>query len=100
MSNGVCMVGASRFEKLLKVIGLMPRLALEVTLSNGNNLLVRVIGHLVVAALIIAGSHCDSLGSPLWPPLVAFGVPHHALTDCHGAVLLDCRWGPPSRCLG
>jgi hypothetical protein len=69
------MVGAGHLEKLLEVIGRLPHLALEVTLSGGNRLLVGVIGLLVVVTLITAGSNYDPLGLLLWPPLVAFGAP-------------------------
>jgi hypothetical protein len=80
MPNGVRMVGVGHFEKLLKVIGRLPHLTLEVTLSGSNELLIRVIG-LLVASLIAAGSDCDSLGSPLCPPLVAFDTPLCALAS-------------------
>jgi hypothetical protein len=82
MPNGVHMVGTGRFVKLLKVIIGRTRLVLEVALSSGNKLLIRVIGLLVIAARIAAGSDCNLLGSSLWPPLVAFGAPLHALADC------------------
>jgi hypothetical protein len=79
MPNRVHMVGAGRFEKLLKVIGGLPCLVLEVTFSSGNELLIGVIGLLVFATLVTAGGDCDSLGSLLWPPLVTFGAPLCAL---------------------
>jgi hypothetical protein len=82
MPNGVCMVGASRFEKLLEVINGLPHLALEVRLSSGNELLVGVISLLVIAALIVAGSDCDSLESLLWPPSVIFGALLRILAGC------------------
>jgi hypothetical protein len=68
MPDGVRMVGAGCFEKLLKVIGGLPCVTIEVALSNGNELLVKVVGLLVVDALTVAGSDCNSFGSPLWPP--------------------------------
>jgi hypothetical protein len=79
MPNRVHMVGAGRFEKLLKVISGLPSLVLEVTFSGGNELLIGVVGLLVFAALVTAGGDCDSLGSLLWPPLVTFGAPLCAL---------------------
>jgi hypothetical protein len=94
------MVGAGRFVKLLKVIIGRTRLVLEVALSSGNKLLIRVIGLLVIAARIAAGSDCNLLGSSLWPPLIAFGAPLHALADCLKGAPLDRRWGPHSCCLG
>jgi hypothetical protein len=82
MANGVRMVGASRFEKLLEVIGRLPHLVLDVALSSSDTLLIRVIGVLVVVTLIGAGSDHDSLGLPLWPRLVAFVTPFHAVASC------------------
>jgi hypothetical protein len=81
MANGVRMVGASRFEKLLKVIGRLQLLVLDVALTSSDKFLVRVIGLLVVVALIGAGSDHDSLGLPHWPRLVAFVTPLHALAS-------------------
>jgi hypothetical protein len=64
------------------VIGWLLCLALEVTLRSGNELLVRIVGLLVIIALIIAGSDYDPLGLPLWPPLVAFSAPLCAFVGC------------------
>jgi hypothetical protein len=69
MLSGVRMIGIGCLEKLLKVISILPRLALEVTL-------------LVIMPLITAGGDRDSLGPPLRPPLVAFGAPVCAITVC------------------
>jgi hypothetical protein len=74
-------VGAGHFEKLLKVIGRLSHLVHEVTLGGSNVLLIGIISRLVVVTLIAAGSDCNSLGSPLWPPLVAFGTPLCALVS-------------------
>jgi hypothetical protein len=49
-------------EKLLKVVGGLPRLAPEITLSSGDELLVVVANILVILTLIIAGGDRDSLG--------------------------------------
>jgi hypothetical protein len=68
------------------VIGGLLGLVLEVMLSGGNELLVGVIGLLVVAALIIASSDRDLLGSPLWTPPVTFSV-----CLCTPAGCLDVR---------
>jgi hypothetical protein len=59
------MVGAGCLEKLLEVIGRLPHQALEVVLNNGDVFLIRVAGHLVVVALIAAGSDHNSLDSLL-----------------------------------
>jgi hypothetical protein len=48
------MIGAGCLKKLLEVIGGLSRLALEVALSNGDELLVGVIGVLVIVDLIAA----------------------------------------------
>jgi hypothetical protein len=72
------MVGAGRFEKLLKVIGRLPRLALEVTLNSSDEFLIEVISLLVITVLVVAGSDHDSLGLPLCPlllPLALLFVP-------------------------
>jgi hypothetical protein len=86
------MVGTGQFEKLLEVIDGLPRLMLEVTLSSGNELLIGVIGLLVIAALIIAGTNHNSLGSPLCPllsPLALLFMP-----------LLTTLWDAPRPLLG
>jgi hypothetical protein len=80
--NGICMVGSGRLEKLIEVIGRLPRLALEITLGSGNELYVGIVSLLVVVTLVIAGSDCASLGLLLWPPLGAFGAPLHAFAGC------------------
>jgi hypothetical protein len=69
------MIGAGGLKKLLEVIGGLPHLVLEVMLSGSNELLIEIVGLLVIVTLIIVGSDYDSLGSPLWPPFVAFGTP-------------------------
>jgi hypothetical protein len=65
MPNGVYIVGAGRFEKLLDVIGGLTRLVLKVTLNSGDEFLIGVVDLFVVAALIAAGSNRDLLGSLL-----------------------------------
>jgi hypothetical protein len=82
MSDGVRMIGIGCLKKLLEVISGLPRLAFEVVLHGGDELLVGVTDFLVVIPLIIAGSDCDSLGPPLLLPLVAFGAPLCALAGC------------------
>jgi hypothetical protein len=82
MPNVVCMIGAGHLEKLLKVINVLPHLALEVALDDGDELLVGIIGLLVVVVLVTDGSDCDSLGSLLRPPIVAFGALLCALASC------------------
>jgi hypothetical protein len=76
------MIGTGYLEKLLEVISGLPRLALEVSLSSGDELLFRVADLLVVATLITAGNHHDSLESLFQPPLVAFGSLLCALAGC------------------
>jgi hypothetical protein len=68
--------------KLLDVIGKLPRLVFEVMLGDGDELLIRIIGFLIVVTLVTAGSDYDLLGSPLGPPLVAFGAPPCAHAGC------------------
>jgi hypothetical protein len=55
---------------------------LEVTLSNGDELLVRVTDLLVIDTLFAVGSDHNSLGSPLQSPLVTFGTFLGALASC------------------
>jgi hypothetical protein len=74
------MVGAGYLKKLLEVIGGLSCLTLEIMLSNGDELLVRVVGLLVVVALVTASGDHDSSGSPLWPSLVTFGTALCAFT--------------------
>jgi hypothetical protein len=68
------MIGAGCLEKLLEVISGLPCLALEITLSNGDELVARVIGLLVIVALVTTGSDSDSLGSPLRPLLLPLAL--------------------------
>jgi hypothetical protein len=76
------MSGVGRLEKLFEMIDGLPRLELEVALGSGNELLVRIVSLLVVVTPVATGNDCDALGSPLWPPLVAFGAPLCALAGC------------------
>jgi hypothetical protein len=92
------MIGASCIEKLLKVISGLPHLALEVTLSYGDELLIEVVDLFVVVALVKAGSDRDSLGSPLQPPLVGFGAPLCTLADCLEWCPQPPQGGTLSRC--
>jgi hypothetical protein len=62
----VHMVRTGLFKKFLEVLIRLPRLALEVMLSNHDILLVGVVRFLIV--VIAAGSNCDPLGVPLLPP--------------------------------
>jgi hypothetical protein len=78
MSDRVRVVGTGHLEKLLEVIGRLSCLAFEVTLDNGDELLIRIIGLLVIIALVTTGSDHDPLGAPL----VSFGTLLCALTDC------------------
>jgi hypothetical protein len=69
------MIGVGFFEKLLEVIGGLPRLVLKITLGSGDELLIGVTSVPVVITFITASGNHDSLGPPLWPPLVASGAP-------------------------
>jgi hypothetical protein len=60
------MVVVGHLEELLKVIGRLSCLVLEVPFNGGNDLLVEIIGLLVIVTLVAAGCNCDLLGSPLW----------------------------------
>jgi hypothetical protein len=62
VSDRVSMAGASHLEKLLKVIGRLPRLALDVPLGSSNELLIEIIGLLVIIVLVAAGCNRDPLG--------------------------------------
>jgi hypothetical protein len=62
LSDRVSMAGASHLEKLLKVIGRLPRLALDVPLDSSNELLIEIIGLLVIIVLVAAGCNRDPLG--------------------------------------
>jgi hypothetical protein len=55
-------IGTSCLEKLLEVISRMLRLALQITLSSDDELLIGVANILVVITLVTAGSDRDSLG--------------------------------------
>jgi hypothetical protein len=82
MPNGVHMVGAGGFKKLLKVTSGLPRLTLDVALSNGDEVLIGIIVQLVVVTVITASSYRNSLGSPLRPPqLITFSAPLGALAN-------------------
>jgi hypothetical protein len=66
-------VQTGRFEKFLKIVLQLPRLALEVTLGDRDILLVGVINFLAI--VIIAGSDCNAPGHrfcPLLLPLAPF----------------------------
>jgi hypothetical protein len=76
------MVWVARLENLLEVIDRLSCLALEVALSKGNVFLIRVVGLLVIVALIAASNNCNLLVAPLWPPLVAFGARLRAFAGC------------------
>jgi hypothetical protein len=69
------MVAASCLEKLFEVIGRLPCLVLQITLSNDDVLLIEVTDRHVLVTFVIAGSDHDSLGSSLWPPIVTSRIP-------------------------
>jgi hypothetical protein len=76
--NGVYMVRSGCFEKLLKVIGRLSHLVLDVMLGGGNKFLVKIVSLLVIVTHVAVGSDYDMLGSPLCPlslPLVVLFAP-------------------------
>jgi hypothetical protein len=75
------MVGAGCLEKPLKAIGGLLCLTLEIMLSNGSMLPVRVTGLLVIVILVTASGDHDLSGSLLWPSLVTFGAPLGAFAN-------------------
>jgi hypothetical protein len=68
------MIWAGHLEELFKVISRLQRLVLEVALSDSDVFFIGVINLLIVVILIVASSNGNSLGAPLWPPLIAFGA--------------------------
>jgi hypothetical protein len=78
------MVGVGCLKKLLKVIGSLACLALEIPLDSDNKFLIRVIDLLVIVSLVSTGHKCDLLGSPLEPPLAAFNAPLCPIAGCFG----------------
>jgi hypothetical protein len=69
----VCMVQTGRFEKLLKMIFRLPRLALEVMHNGCDILLVRAIRVLII--IVATSSESDPSKVSLLPPLAPFLVP-------------------------
>jgi hypothetical protein len=84
------MIWAGHLEELFKVISRLQRLVLEVALSDSDVFFIGVINLLIVVILIVASSNGNSLGAPLWPPLIAFGASIHAfaggLGQCPSAI--------------
>jgi hypothetical protein len=79
--------------KLFKVISGLPCLVLEIMLSNGDMFLIEVVSLLVVA-FIVAGSDLDSLGSPLWHPLITSSAPIVTIGASLGALAGRFEWRP------
>jgi hypothetical protein len=77
-------IGIGCLEKLPEVVSGLSRLVLKITLSSGDELLVRVTNILVIDTHITVGGDCDSLGPPLRPPFVTFCTPLHTLVGCLG----------------
>jgi hypothetical protein len=65
--NRVRMVQTCQFEKFLKVLIQLPRLALEITLGARDILLVGALCFLFI--VVVAGSSCHPLGVPFLPLL-------------------------------
>jgi hypothetical protein len=81
----VCMIWVGSFEKLLKMIHRLPRLAFKITLGSSNELLIGVTGVLIVVTFVVASGNRDSLGPLLWPPLVTSGTTLLTLVSCFGS---------------
>jgi hypothetical protein len=75
------MVGTGCLEKLLKVISRLSRLAFEVALGGGDELLIGIIGILVVVSLITLVVTVTRWVTA-WGPLVDFGAPLCTLAGC------------------
>jgi hypothetical protein len=72
----VCMVQTGRFEKLLKMIFRLPRLALEVMHNGCDILLIRAIRVLIIIVATSSESDPSKVSLlPLLPPLAPFLVP-------------------------
>jgi hypothetical protein len=69
------MIRAGCLEKLLEVVRGLLHLTFKITLDGSNMLLVGVTSILIVITFITTGGDCDSLGLPLWPPLVISSAP-------------------------
>jgi hypothetical protein len=65
--DGLRIVQTSRFEKFLKMVFWLLRLALEVALNGCDILFFRVVCFLVI--VFVAGSNYGPLGAPLLPLL-------------------------------
>jgi hypothetical protein len=98
VSNRVRMIWACCFEKLFDVIGRLLHLALRITLSGGNEVLIRVTSVLIIVALIVAGGDCNSLLLPLRARLVTSSNPPCTLVGCLGWHPLTTAGGPPWCC--
>jgi hypothetical protein len=73
----VCMIRASFFEKLLKVVCGLLRVTFKISLGGDNELLIGVAGVLVIATFVATGGDRDSLGPLPQLLLVTFGAPLH-----------------------
>jgi hypothetical protein len=78
------MIWTGCLKKLLEVIGEQSCLALDISLSDGDDLLIRVANVVVIVTLVAVGGDHESLGLLLRPPLVALGAPFCALVGCLG----------------
>jgi hypothetical protein len=86
------MVLTGYFEKFLKVVLRLPRLALEIMLDGRDVLLIGVVCFLVIT--IVACSDCNALGVPLLPLLAALctfpSVLGGGFGSCYTAATIDC----------
>jgi hypothetical protein len=121
--NRVCMIGAGCLEKVLDVISGLPRLALEVVLNSGNELLIGVTDLLVIvpsSQLVVIVTHWGHRFSPFLLPLVLLFAPlpavlsgaprplprgtflfswtKMALTTSSAKACLVYHWSQPSSC--
>jgi hypothetical protein len=80
--HGVHMVRIGCFEKFLKMVFWLPRLALEIVLGGHDILLIGVVCFLVI--IVATGSDCDPSGVSLLPLLATHNAFLSAFTDGFG----------------
>jgi hypothetical protein len=82
--DDVHMIWEGHLEKLLEVIGRLPRLALEIALGGSDMFLIGVVLILAIVIIITACSNCDLLVMLLLPLLTAIGASLSAFADSLG----------------
>jgi hypothetical protein len=88
--DGVHMIWEGHLEKLLEVIGRLPRLALEIALGDSDMFLIGVVRLLAIVIIITSSSNCDLLVMPLLSLLTAIG----ASLSAFAGSLEWCPWLP------